>query len=180
MSEETTPQETTPQETTPQKPSRGRDYAIMAIIILVALVGIAGAGFYRDEIVGYWRFQAWNTRPLIEANQRFIEAASNGDGQTVASLCQLDSGLIEAILENNQLTGFQVMIGLSSTDVSLKRAVPTSTPDIIGPEFILKTGGYAMMELSFPGSHQLILSWDRVGGEWKVVGLGWGEAVPGG
>ncbi|MBM3458188.1 MAG: hypothetical protein FJX77_06620, partial [Armatimonadetes bacterium] len=63
-----------------------KDVIILLAVILVAVGGIAGFGFFQEEVSGYLRLQAWNTSPLVEKTREFVQAAAADDAAKVEGM----------------------------------------------------------------------------------------------
>jgi len=156
-----------------KRPSRAREFLIMAIVIIVAVGAIAAGGFYRDEVTGYTRLRGWNTKPVLAATQQFLQAAAAGDSDGVAALTDLKSPDLDAVTKDGKLIAFRVTVGLTLTNVSLKKLAPDPNPELSEPHLTYTAGGRANVDATFKDAHRLLFQWDRRGGVWKVVGLSW-------
>lgn len=151
-------------------PNRARDIAILAVVIIVVGGGIAGFGFYHDEVTSYIRLQGWNLGPVKEGTQQFLAAASKGDGEALTKFLGPESGDLRPVRKNGKLVSFLVPDYGGPVDRTLKSLAPKPEAKLTDPKMVVLDGGAVTIEAQYP-SHKLELRWNRLAGAWKVIKL---------
>ena len=146
---------------------------VVAVAVIVAVLGAVGAGaFYQDEVTGFVRLQGWNTAPITQATQDFVQAASKNDGTRVASLVASGVPEVEPIRKGDSVVAFMVGAYGGAKRRSLRELCPNDQPQISSPKLVYLNGGSAAVDVSYPGKHMLQLNWDRKPDGWKLVRIG--------
>lgn len=149
---------------------KARDYVIVTLVIILVLAGIAGFGFYRDEVTAYLRLKAWDMGPVTDGTRKFVAAAATGDGAALQPLLGPESANLQPVRKKDKIVAFLVPDYGGAKNRTLKRLAPTATAKIGAPEIIYLDGGAVTVDADFP-SHKLKFRWDRLGGNWKIVKL---------
>ena len=148
-------------------------YVLMAIIIIIAIGGIAGFGFYGEEIGSFFRLQGWNLGAVTQKTREFVDAAAVGDGDKVASYLQPNNTMLKTVEQNGKLVAIMVPDYGGPAKRTLKQIAPTNQPQIGPPQLMPLDGGAVQVLVTYPKSHAVQIRWDRKEGGWKVVGMGW-------
>lgn len=151
--------------------SRAKDAIILVVIVIVAVGGIAGYGFYHDEVSSYVRLQGWNMGPVKGLTQQFVEAMASNEGEKVASMISPQAPDLKPVKEGGKITALTVYRYGSKTPETLVALAPTKTPTLSEPKLQSLQGGAVVVNAGFPDDLSLDISWDKTGEGWKVVGI---------
>lgn len=149
-----------------------RDGLITTVVLVLVVGGIAGFGFYHDEVTAYVRLQAWNLGPVTERSNQFLAAAAKNDGAGVEHLLGPSSGDIQPVKKNGKLTSLMIPDYGGAKERKLTAIAPTPDAKVGAPRVIYLDGGAVVVDVAYR-THMLKLRWDRVNNEWKIVKLDW-------
>jgi hypothetical protein len=152
---------------------KAKDGIILAVVIIVVVGGIAGVGFFQDEVGAYVRFQGWNLQPATAVTQEFLAACAEGDGARVAGLVDQDSHGVTTMKEDGKVVGFEIQDYSGPKRFKLEELAPGADARLSPPRIVPLDGGSVSVEASYPGVHLLDLRWDRKPSGWKLVLLAW-------
>jgi hypothetical protein len=147
---------------------KARDYIIVTVVIILVLAGIAGFGFYRDEVTAYVRLQAWNMSPVTDGTRQFLAAAAKGDSASLQPLLGPETPDLQPVRKNDKIVAFMVADYGGAKLRTLKSIAPTPEAKIGKLEIIYLDGGAATIDVEYP-THRLKLRWDRLAAGWRIV-----------
>ena len=148
-----------------------KERVLMVGIVLFAFAAMVGAGFYQDEIGGFFRMQAWNLRPVTEITQEFVAACAKNDGAKVATLIKTQAQRLTPVNAGGKVTAFMVPEYGGAKKRTLKELAPSESADLTKPEITFVDGGSVRVQAIFR-AHLLELTWERTPAGWKLIALG--------
>lgn len=147
---------------------KARDYVIVTVVVILVLAGIAGFGFYRDEVTAYLRLQAWNMAPVTDGTRQFLAAASKGDSAALQPLLGPENPDFQPVRKNDKIVAFMIADYGGAKRHSLKNIAPTADAKLGKIEIIYLDGGVATIEAQYP-THRLKFRWDRLAAGWRIM-----------
>jgi hypothetical protein len=148
--------------------SKAREYFIIALLVIIIGGGVAAFGFYKDEVTAYVRLQGWNLSPVTQQTERFLEAASKGDGATVESMLAPSIPRVQPIKKNGKLTAFLFQVYGGTETLTLKQLVPDASVKPGKPKITPLEGGVVDIGIKYR-PHLLELKWDLTPAGWRIV-----------
>lgn len=147
-----------------------KDVIILLIVTIVAVGGIAGFGFYSDEVTGYMRLQGWNLNPAVENTREFLKAGAADDATRLQAMISPKAPDLKLVTENgvNYLT---VRKYGGPPKLPVKDLMPSADPPIGKPWVVFQDGGTVAVRASYPNAHELEFRWDNTDQGWKVKAL---------
>lgn len=154
------------------KPKGIGQYLALVAVLIVGVLGIAVVGFYQEEVMGFFRLQAWNMGPVTNGTKEFLQAAKDGDGDKIAPMLSFDPQSTTEIREGGKLVGFVIPIYGGTAKPKLKEFTTDQNTQLIGPNLSF-SDGWATMEVKYSDKKIARLMWKRREGTWKVAQIAW-------
>lgn len=152
--------------------SRARDIVIVVVLLGVGVGGIAGFGFYHDEVTSYIRLQGWSLGATGEGTKQFLDAMAAKDGERIEGMFASRENDTKVVREGGKVVRLTVTRFGSSTPLRLEEIVPSADGKVGTPRLITLDGGLVVVPVDFPGTDlSLEVRWDRIRGAWKVTGV---------
>ena len=144
-------------------------YAIMFVIIVVAVGGLCAYGFFQEDIELFIKLREWDHGAPGRAVTSFLNAAKRGDA--VEADRYVDLTTYKPLKKDDKPIGYFLASPAGILDIPFSELAPDGEVQIASVKFVRLSEGAAEVQVSRKGSDNAKFRLKMREGAWKIVDI---------